>query len=333
MGLPAAWPHAGQTSFRVYRPQAPHFFRTDRIASVLPVELRFAAFRGQRLDDAIGRLLDLLLGGLVIRRPHDDPVARRPDILDLDGQAIVLLDGLRERLADVHRPIGTEVHRLDEAVDRDVRRDDVLAGDLDERLHPRSLEALVLEGVFLHHALLERAVERAERVEEGVPELLPARFHGLAEARGDDSQEVLRLLLVLPLLGLLAGRLRDRGAADLAQHGARGSVEDDLFVAAILALDPEEPARGLRNHLCTSTSSNFFARMPGRWWALWHSRHRKRRWIFFVGFSRPSGFGRGKPPYPAVTRRNRRWPARSSDRGRFFTRSTSSSTCLLQNGQ
>src|SRR3989441_5750400 len=133
--------------------------------------------------------------------------------------------------------------------------------------------------------------------------------------------------------GLPARRLRDRGAADLAQHRAGGAVEDDLLVAAILALDPEEPARGLRDHLCTSTSSNFFARMPGRWWAFLHSRQRKRRWIFFVGFSRPSGFGRGKPPYPAVTRRNRRWPARSSDRGRFFTRSTSSSTCLLQKGQ
>src|SRR5438445_9956256 len=133
--------------------------------------------------------------------------------------------------------------------------------------------------------------------------------------------------------GLPARRLRDRGAADLAQDRARGAVEDDLLVAAILALDPEEPARGLRDHLWTSTSSNFFARMPGRWWAFLHSRQRKRRWIFFVGFSRPSGFGRGKPPYPAVTRRNRLWPARSSDRGRFFTRSTSSSTCLLQKGQ
>src|SRR6266567_1877163 len=133
--------------------------------------------------------------------------------------------------------------------------------------------------------------------------------------------------------GLPAGRLRDRGAAHLAQDHARRPVEDDLLVAAILALDPEEPARGLRDHLCTSTSSNFFARMPGRWWAFLHSRHRNRRWMRFVGFSRPSGFGRGKPPYPAVTRRNRRWPARSSERGRFFTRSTSSSVCLLQKGQ
>src|SRR5438445_11423316 len=133
--------------------------------------------------------------------------------------------------------------------------------------------------------------------------------------------------------GLPARRFRDRGAADRTEDHARGAVEDDLLVTAILALDPEELARGLRDHLCTSTSSNFLARMPGRWWAFLHSRQRNRRWIFLVGFSRPSGFGRGKPPYPAVTRRNRLWPARSSDRGRFFTRSTSSSTCLLQNGQ
>src|SRR5207245_11130276 len=84
IGFPAAWPHAGQTSLRVYRPQAPHFFRTDRIASILPMELRLAALRGQRLDDAIRRLLDLLFRGLVVRRPHDDPVSRRTDVLHLD---------------------------------------------------------------------------------------------------------------------------------------------------------------------------------------------------------------------------------------------------------
>src|SRR3989442_13579596 len=54
--------------------------------------------------------------------------------------------------------------------------------------------------------------------------------------------------------GLPARRLRDRGAADLAQHGARGAVEDDLLVAAILALDPEEPARGPRYPLFNSTN-------------------------------------------------------------------------------
>src|SRR5436309_11327568 len=165
MGLPAAWPHAGHTSFRVYRPQAPHFFRTDRIGSILPMELRLAAFRGQRLDDAIRGLLDLLFRGLVVRRAHDDPVARRPDVLHLDRDAVVLLHGLRERLADVHGAVGTEVHRLDVTVDRDVRRDDVLPGDLDERLDPRAFEALVLEGALVHDALLERAVVRSERVE------------------------------------------------------------------------------------------------------------------------------------------------------------------------
>src|SRR5439155_13117 len=192
-------------------------------------------------------------------------------------------------------------------------------------------------GVLVHHALLERAVQSAERIQDVVPELLPAFLDRLAETLGHDPQEVLRLLLVLPFLHLLAALV----FVDCLQREVDVSLllvdlqdlADDLLVAAILALDPEELARGFRDHLCTSTSSNFFARIPGRWWALWHSRHRNRRWIRFVGFSRPSGFGRGKPPYPAVTRRNRRWPARSSDRGRFFTRSTSSSTCLLQNGQ
>src|SRR5438094_1357041 len=96
-------------SFRVYRPQAPHFFRTDRIASILPMELRLAAFRGQRLDDAIRRLLDLLFRGLVVRRPHDDAVARRPDVLHLDRDAVVLLDGLRARLAEVNCAVGPAV--------------------------------------------------------------------------------------------------------------------------------------------------------------------------------------------------------------------------------
>src|SRR5207249_3106581 len=153
MGLPAAWPHAGQTSFRVYRPQAPHFFRTDRIASVLPVEFRFAAFRGQRLDDAIRRLLDLL----------------------------------------------------------------------------------------------QRAIQCAERVEEGVPELLPARFHGLAEARGDDPQEVLRLLLVLPLLDLLAALVLVDGLereVDVALIGVDlQDLADDLLTLAHVVADVLDPSR------------------------------------------------------------------------------------------
>src|SRR2546428_4673872 len=97
---------------------------TDRIASILPMELRLAAFRGQRLDDAIRRLLDLLFRGLVVRRPHDDTVSRRPDVLHLDRDYAALMDGLRQRLADLHDAVGTEVHRLQVAVDRDVRRDD-----------------------------------------------------------------------------------------------------------------------------------------------------------------------------------------------------------------
>src|SRR5256712_2421664 len=247
IGFPVAWLHPGQTSFRVYRPQAPHFFRTDRIASILPMELRLAALRGQRLDDAIRRLLDLLFRGLVVRRPHDDPVSRRTDVLHLDRDAVVLLDGLRERLADVHGAVGTEVHRLDVTVDRDVRRDDVFSGDLDERLHPGSLEALVLEGVLVHHALLERAVQRAEGGEEGVPEFLPARFHGLAEARRDHAQEVFRLLLVLPFLDLLAALvLVDRLQREVDVALLRVDLQDladDLLALAGVVSDVPDPAR------------------------------------------------------------------------------------------
>src|SRR5881397_2184944 len=234
-------------SFRVYRPQAPHFFRTDRIASILPMELRLAAFRGQRLDDAIRRLLDLLFRGLVVRGAHDDPVSGRTDVLDLDGDAVVLLDGLRQRFADVHGTVGTEVHRLDVAVDRDVRRDDVLPGDLDERRHPWSLEAFVLERVLVHHALFERAVQRAERVEDGVPELLPARFDRLAEARRDDAQEVLRLLLVLPLRDLLAALVFvDRLQREVDVAFVRVDLQDladDLLALAHVVPDVLDPAR------------------------------------------------------------------------------------------
>src|SRR5213594_1090702 len=151
---------------------------------ILPVELCLAAFRGQRLDDPVRRLLDLLFRGLVIRRAHDNPIAGRSD----------LLDRLRERFANVDGAVGTEVHRLDVSVNRHVRRDDVLPGDLDERFDPGAFEALVLEGALVHHALLEGAVERTERIEQAVPELLPARLDGLAEARRHDPQEVLRLL-------------------------------------------------------------------------------------------------------------------------------------------
>src|SRR5947207_11382692 len=187
-----------------YRPHARHFWRIDRIRSVLPMELRLAALRGQGLDHAGGRLLDLLFRVLVIRRPHDEPVLRRPDVLDLDGDAVRLHRGLREGLLDVDRPVRTEVHRLDVAVDRHMRRDDVLPRDLDERLDPGTLEVLVLEGALVHDALLERPVEGAEGIEQVVSELLPAFVDGLAEAPRDDGEEVLRLLLVLPFLDFLA---------------------------------------------------------------------------------------------------------------------------------
>src|SRR5207244_12867637 len=88
-----------------------------------------------------------------------------------------------------------------------MRWDDVLPRDLDERLHPRAFEALALEGVLVHHALLERAVQGTERIEDVVPELLPALVDRLAETLGHDPQEVLRLLLVLPFLNLLAALL------------------------------------------------------------------------------------------------------------------------------
>src|SRR5207247_3459211 len=85
-----------------------------------------------------------------------------------------------------------------------LRPDDVLPPDLYERLHPRALNALPLEGVLVHHALLERAVQGAERIEDVVPEILPALVDRLAETLGHDPQKVLRLLLVLPFLDLLA---------------------------------------------------------------------------------------------------------------------------------
>src|SRR6267143_101863 len=289
----------------------------ERIGSVLPMELRLAAFCGQGLDRPPGRLLDLLFGLLVVRAPYDETVSRRTDILDLHRDAVRLRRGLRQGLLDVDRPVRAEVRRLDVPVDRDVGRDDVFAGDLDERLHPRTFEPLALEGALIHHALLERAIQRPERIEEAVPELLPALVDRLPEALGHDPEQVLRLLLVLPLLDLLAAlvlvdrlerevdvalvrahlrrairshaprrssrppllqdpqdlasdrgfaarRLGDRGAADRAENHARGAIEDDLLVDAIRALDPEELARGLRDHLCTSMSSNFFARIPGR---------------------------------------------------------------------
>src|SRR5213593_2509818 len=225
----------------------PAFLQDGSHPSILPVELRLAAFRGQRLDDPIRRLLNLLFRGLVVRRAHDDPIAGRADVLDLHAQAVVLLDRLRERLADVHRAVGTEVHRLDVPVDRHVRRDDVLPGDLDERLDPRAFEAFVLEGALVHHALLERAVERAERVQQAVAELFPARLDGLAEAGRHDPEEVLRLLLVLPFLDLLAALvLVDRLQREVDVAFVLVDLEDladDLLPFAHVVADVLDPAR------------------------------------------------------------------------------------------
>src|SRR6266566_4249075 len=214
---------------------------------ILPVELCLAAFRGQRLDDPIRRLLDLLFRGLVIRRAHDNPIAGRSDVLDLHAQPVVLLDRLRERFANVDGAVGTEVHRLDVSVNRHVRRDDVLPGDLDERFDPGAFEALILEGALVHHALLERSVERTERIQQAVPELLPARFDGLAEARCDDPQEVLRLLLVLPFLNLLAALvLVDRLQREVDVAFVLVDLEDladDLLTFAHVVADVLDPTR------------------------------------------------------------------------------------------
>src|SRR5438034_1069810 len=245
MRLPVAWPQFGQTSFMEYRPHARHFWRIDRIRSVLPMELRLAALRGQGLDHAGGRLLDLLFLVLVIRRPHDEPVLRRPDVLDLDGDAVRLHRGLREGLLDVDRPVRTEVHRLDVAVDRHVRRDDVLPRDLDERLDPGTLEVLVLQGALVHDALLERPVEGAEGIEQVVSELLPAFVDGLAEAPRDDGEEVLRLLLVLPFLDLLTALvLVDglEGEVDVALLLVHlEDLADDLLALADVVADVLDP--------------------------------------------------------------------------------------------
>src|SRR5213593_4315067 len=225
----------------------PAFLQDGSHPSILPVELRLAAFRGQRLDDPIRRLLNLLFRGLVVRRAHDDPIAGRADVLDLHAQAVVLLDRLRERLADVHGAVGTEVHRLDVPVDRHVRRDDVLPGDLDERLDPRAFEAFVLEGALVHDALLERAVERSERVEQAVAELFPARLDGLAEARRHDPEEVLGLLLILPFLNLLAALvLVDRLQREVDVAFVLVDLEDladDLLPFAHVVADVLDPAR------------------------------------------------------------------------------------------
>src|SRR5216684_2234734 len=220
----------------------------DRIGSVLPMELRLAAFRGQGLDRPGGRLLDLLFSLLVVRRPHDETVPRCTDVLHLDRDAVRLGRGLRQGFLDMDRPVRGEVRRLDVPVDRDVRRDDVLAGDLDERLHPRTLEALALEGALVHHALLERAVQRPEGIEEVVPELLPALIDRFPEALGHNREQVLRLLLVLPFLDLLAALVlvdRLEGQVDVPLVRVHlQDLADDLLALADVVPDVLDPAGG-----------------------------------------------------------------------------------------
>src|SRR5437867_962488 len=168
----------------------------------LAEELPRPALRLDVLQHPGSGLLDLLLRGLVVRGPHDETVARGADVLDLHVH-VVLLHGLHQGVPDVERAVRAVVRELDVAVDRDRGRDDVLPRDLHERLDPIPLEPLGGEGVLVHHALLEGPVQGPERVQEAVPELLPLRVHGLPEALRDDREELLRLLLVLPLLDLL----------------------------------------------------------------------------------------------------------------------------------
>src|SRR5256712_101156 len=214
---------------------------------LLADELSGPALRLEVLQDPGRGLLDLLLRGLVVRRPHDEPVPGRADVLHLHGD-VVLLHRLRQGVLDVERAVRAEVRELHVAVDRDGGRDDVLLRDLDEGGDPVPLEPLRGEGVLVHHALLERAVEGAERVQELVPELLPQRVDRLPEALREDRQELLRLLLVLPLLDLLpllvlVDRLqREVDVALLLVHAE--DLADELLSLPHVVADVLDPAAG-----------------------------------------------------------------------------------------
>src|SRR5207249_629968 len=113
---------------------------------------------------------------------------------------------------------------------------------------PRALEAFALEGVLVHHALLERAVQGAERIEDVVPEILPALVDRLAETLGHDPQKVLRLLLVLPFLDLLAAlvlvdRLQREVDVSLLLVDLQ-DLADDLLAFADVVPDVLDPAGG-----------------------------------------------------------------------------------------
>jgi len=100
-----------------------------------------------------------------------------------------------------------------------------------------------------------------------------------------------------------------------------GSVEYYLLVSAALASDLNEPALGLYVQFfqsLTSMSSNFFDLKAGGCTTCLQTVHLYFRYILLVGFSLPSGFGLGKPPYPLVTLLNLLWPHLSSLAFFFF---------------
>src|SRR5437879_8296464 len=102
--------------------------------------------------------------------------------------------------------------------------------------------------MLVHHALLERAVQGAERIEDVVPEILPALVDRLAETLGHDPQEVLRLLLVLPFLDLLAAlvfvdRLQREVDVSLLLVDLQ-DLADDLLAFADVVPNVLDPAGG-----------------------------------------------------------------------------------------
>src|SRR3972149_166988 len=176
--------------------------RIVKASSFLPDELPSAALRLEVLEDFRRGLLNLLLRALPVRRPRERRESRCPDVLDLHRDA-VLLHRLQEGLLDVDGSVRARVRDLEIAVDRDRGRDDVLLRDLDERLDPRIREPLRRESIFIHHGLLERAIQGAELVEEAIAEPVPPLVNRDPEPLRADREELLRLLLVLPLLDLL----------------------------------------------------------------------------------------------------------------------------------
>src|SRR5437762_2747559 len=242
-----------------YRPHARHFWRTDRIPSVLPMELPFASLRGQGLDHAGGRLLELLFRVLVVRRAHDEAVFRRPDVLDLHGDAVRLHRGLCERLLDVDRPVRTEVHRLDVAVDRHMGRDDVLPGDLDERVDPGTLEVLALADVVAD--VLDPPGGDLRDVDEALL--------GLVLVQGDERAEVLHVrhgaddevALVGPVVAASGGRLRLRHYSRTPRTSPRIAAFPPVGFATVAPQTGQRTTLAARsNTICTLPQSSHLTR-------------------------------------------------------------------------